>query len=160
MPTNTYTALAAITLTSTNTEIIFAGIPDTYRDLIIVANFAQTSSVEEVIYLRFNGDSSNGTMAGMRGNGSTGASYSGSSMFLSYAGGLSTSRGNATVQIFDYAMTNKHKRSLVRCDITPLKSEAMSNRWASNAAVNSVSIVCQSTPFAIGSTFSLYGVIA
>lgn len=160
MPTNTYTALATLTLTGTDSEIVFASIPSTYRDLILVANFAHTSNAEEVIYLRFNADSSNGTMVGMRGNGSGAASYTVSSMFFSYAGGISTTRGNGIVQILDYSATDKHKTSLVRCDIQTLKTEAMANRWASTAAVTSVSLVCQSTPFAIGSTFSLYGVIA
>jgi hypothetical protein len=160
MPTNTWTPLATLTLTGTDSEIVFASIPATYRDLILVANFAHTSSAEEVIYLRFNADSSNGTMVGMRGNGSGAASYTTSSMFFSYAGGVSTTRGNGIVQIMDYSATDKHKTSLVRCDIEALKTEAIANRWASTAAVTSVSLVCQSTPFAIGSTFSLYGVIA
>jgi len=158
MPTATYIPLATITLTGTASQVDFSAIPSNYKDLVLTSNFAHTSNAEEVIYLRFNGDSSNGTMVGMRGNGSSAASYSVSSMFFSYAGGVSTTRGSAVVQIQDYSATNKHKTSLVRCDIQSLKTEAMANRWASTAAVTSLSIVCQSTPFAIGSTFSLYGV--
>lgn len=158
MPTNTYTALATLTLTATDSNITFASIPATMRDLVIVADFSNTADVEELIYLRFNGDSSNGSMVGMRGNGTDGASYTGTSMFMSYAGGLRTSRGNAIIQIMDYSATDKHKTSLVRSNIPALKVEAMTNRWASTVAVNSVSLVCQSTPFAIGSTFSLYGI--
>jgi hypothetical protein len=160
MPTNTWTPVATATLTGTDSEIVFSSIPATYRDLILVANYTCSSNTGTVIFLRFNSDSSNGTYVGMRGNGSTTASGSGSSMLASWSAGLSTSRTNAVVQIMDYSATDKHKTALVRCDDSTLKTEAMANRWASTSAVTSVSLTAETNSFASGSTFSLYGVIA
>lgn len=160
MPTSTYIPLATTTLASSTATVTFSSIPSSYRDLIVVCNFSNTADAEEVIYLKFNGDSSNGSMVGMRGNGSSAVSYTLGSMFMSYAGGVRTTKGNAIIQIQDYSATDKHKTSLVRADISSTKTEAMANRWASTSAVTSVSLVCQSTPFAIGSTFSLIGIEA
>lgn len=161
MPTNTYTALATITLSGTDSEVLFDSIPNSYRDLILVANYTCSSDTGTVIYLRFNSLSTNGSYRAMRGNGSNAATGSGTdAMLVSWGTGLSTSRANSIIQVFDYAQTDKHKTSMVRNDDSTLKTEMITNRWASTSAVTSISLVPQTNTFAAGSTFSLWGVIA
>lgn len=90
------------------------------------------------------------------GSGS-GASFTQSNSNLLNAG--SDSRTVAVVQVMDYSATDKHKTSLIRIDSTNTTS-AIAQRWASTTAVNSLTFSIGSGVFAIGSTFSLYGVIA
>lgn len=159
MPTATYIPLQTITLSSSASSVTFGSIPGSYKSLVLVANYSHTASdVDALVYLRFNGDSSNGSMVGMRGNGSTTASYTQANMFMSYAGGITTTRGNSIIQIEDYSATDKHKTSLVRSDLSNLKTEAIANRWASTSAVTSIALVSSAYSFASGSTFSLYGI--
>jgi hypothetical protein len=158
MPTTTYTPIASITLAATATEVSFSSIPSGYRDLILVANFSVTST-GQVVELKINGSSS-GTMVGMRGNGSTTASYSVSTMYLHYAGGTTSGLEIGIAQILDYSATDKHKTILVRSDNAASKSEAMANRWASTSAVTSVAVAPSAGSFTIGSTFNLFGIVA
>jgi hypothetical protein len=158
MPTNTYTPLATVTLASTDAEIVFSSIPATYRDLIMVYNGNTTSSGSFDLQLKLNADSSNHSAVIMfaTGSGSPG-SFTQSSSNLLNAG--SDSRTLAIVRVMDYSATNKHKTSLIRIDSTGITSAA-AQRWASTSAVNSLTFSIGSGVFAVGSTFSLYGVIA
>ena len=162
MPTNTYTPLATITLASTDSEIVFASIPATYRDLIMVANFSYSGGSGDTI-LRVNGDSSSIYNAvWMNGTGS--AAQSGNESSRAYINPLySAGAGRAvmTWQLLDYAATDKHKTSLIRTSTASGSVVATAGRWASTSAITSITIRdFASDTFAIGSTFSLYGVIA
>ena len=161
MPTPTYTPLATITLSSSDSEIIFANIPATpYRDLILViaANYVTSDGN---IQLRFNGDGgSNYSNVYFGGNGSS--PFTGTlSLPWIYGGGANTSQGNSQIfQIMDYSATDKHKTVLNRTVEVGGAVYAWANRWASTAAINTIRIVGQdgTRSFASGSTFSLYGI--
>ena len=158
----TYTLIDSTTLTSTAQTVTFTGISATGKgDLVLVAGFSHTGSTGEFVFLQFNGSSTNGTMVGMGGNGSSASKSTATKMHFS-TGGTSTTRGTCIVQIQDYSATDKHKAALVRCNISNLKTEAMANRWASTAAITSVSVVGESAAalFAIGSTFHLYQLVS
>jgi hypothetical protein len=152
------TALATVTLQAATPTVTFSGIPNTYRDLILVANFNGTTT-GQTAYLNINGSFS-GSMVGMRGNGSAVASYTQASMFLSYAGGFTSTFETAVANILDYAQTDKHKTILVRADNATSKAEAMANRWASLDPITSVGVSLGGGNIVAGSTFSLYGRIA
>jgi hypothetical protein len=161
--TNTYTPLATITLTSTDSEIVFASIPATYRDLIVVANAAGTGS--QAVKMKLNGATSGYSFVTMWGTGSgSGQSAAYGSEAAANAGfgaSIGTSLDwNLVAQIMDYSATDKHKTILMRANRASTATEASASRYASNNAVNSVSLYIVSNNFAIGSTFSLYGVIA
>lgn len=161
MPTNTYTALATITLTSTDTSIDFANIPNTYRDLVIVANAAGTGS--QAVKLTMNGASSGYSFVTMWGTGSGSGSSAAYATEAAANAGFGASIGtslnwNLIAQIMDYSATDKHKTMLMRANRADGATEASASRYASNTAVSSISLYVVSNSFAIGSTFSLYGI--
>ena len=152
------TALATVTLQAATPIVTFSGIPNTYRDLILVANFNGTTT-GQTAYLNVNGSFS-GSMVGIRGNGSAVDTYTQASMFLSYAGGFTSNFETAVASVFDYADTNKHKTILVRADNATSKTEALTNRWASLDSITSIGVSLGGGNIMSGSTFSLYGRIA
>lgn len=171
MPTNTYTALATITLGGSDSEILFSSIPNTYRDLVLVcAARTNNSATSEPVRLRFNSDSTNGNYArvSMHGSGSgSGDSYADAPGEIiidmgaagSYLG--STTYSILNIQIFDYAQGNKHKGVLTTSELAQVQVRRQAGRWASNTAINTISL----TPyfgynFQSGSTFSLYGIVS
>jgi hypothetical protein len=157
MPTPTYKALATRTLTSTATSVTFSSIPATYRDLILVVNGA--GSTQDNATLTFNGDTTaaNYSYVTMRGDGSAATSTSGTGALVAT---YTTSRFSAIVQIMDYSATDKHKTRLSRDDIASFHARAWVSRWANTAAVTSMVYSAATGNFSIGTTFSLYGVIA
>jgi hypothetical protein len=166
MPTNTYTPIATITLTSSDSEIVFSSIPATYRDLIVVCNF-QNSGLASASRLRLNGDTgSNYSSVWMVGNGSVTGSSSESAqtsarLFGASAGPSNTFSNVGIVQIMDYSATDKHKTVLDRFNSANTDVQASAIRWANNTAVTSVTIFdVLGQTYSAGSTFSLYGVIA
>jgi hypothetical protein len=63
-----------------------------------------------------------------------------------------------TLQVFDFATTDKHKSNLVRVDVASSETAALAGRWASTSAINTILIYTNATNFNAGSTFSLYGI--
>jgi hypothetical protein len=161
MPTPTYTALATRTLTSTATSVVFSNIPATYRDLILVTNVTHSANAEIDLTVRFNSDAgANYSRIGMTGNGSSAAAFSQTgNNGLELLGG-STTISPAILQVMDYSATDKHKSVLFRGNLTVGRVSAFGARWANTAAVNSMSVSVLSGNYAIGSTFSLYGIVA
>jgi hypothetical protein len=158
MPTPTYTALATRTLTSTPTVVTFSSISQSYRDLILVIEGTYTTGTGNTT-LRFNGDSgSNYSNVYMLAAASpvTGA-LSGT---LLYTGGFNSAvRNNAIFNIMDYSATDKHKTVINRMNEAGNITYAWANRWASTSAITTIEIT-GSNPYAVGTTFSLYGIVA
>lgn len=150
------TAIATITLQQASSTVTFSGIPNTYRDLILVMNFTTTGSASQYIY--FNNDSTAGNYTGvyMRGTGSV-ANAGATGQYISTTPG---SQILVSAQIIDYSTTDKHTTYISRADNSAVQTVARSMRWANTAAVNTVLIANDSNSFAAGSTFSLYGRIA
>lgn len=155
------TALATITLQQNSSTVTFSGIPNTYRDLIVVCDFT-TDAIGD-IYMRFNGATSGYTNVQASGSGSAVAAgtYNTDVIRLMFYAQTSTSRGSMIADIMDYAQTNKHKTVIGRVN-NPLQGvDVGAGRWASTDAVNTVSILGNGPRiFLSGSTFSLYGRIA
>ncbi len=161
MPTPTYTPLANVTLGSATGSVTFSSIPATYRDLILVTN--ATSLVGgPFAFLRFNGDTgSNYNYVFMYGDGSSAVSSVTSSSTQGFIGNTDAAGINTTItQIMDYSATDKHKSYLARNGRAGGLVIATAGRWANTNAVTSMSVTVSTSTFAIGSTFSLYGVIA
>ena len=164
--TTAWVPLAEITLTSTDSEITFGSIPNTYRDLIVVFQYTSTSS-NPLLTIRFNGDSgSNYSFVNMIGS-SFGAPSSSSSTLTSIypeAGnqsgpGTELGRGIWKFEIMDYSATDKHKTVLQRHNSIQASgtwTTAQASRWANTSAITSINFNT-SVAMAIGSTFALYG---
>ena len=153
------TALATTTLAAASGTITFSSIPATYRDLVFVMDGKLDVDTPTEGRLYFNADQgSTYSRVFMYADGS---SYSSGAATLT--GGITPlylrgNQANAIVQIFDYAETNKHKTVLSRGNApSNLGLTAMAQRWASTSAITSLTINF-AVDFAIGSTFSLYGI--
>ena len=164
MPTPTYTPLATLTLASATSSVTFSNIPATYRDLILITDGSLASANE--FRLRFNSDTGS-NYPKVIAQGFTGGTFSVALTSTSIVpwdpNNLeANSRFAILANVMDYSATDKHKTALIRtngrADTTPLVSMA-AGRWANTAAINSVN-VSSGANFNIGSTFSLYGVIA
>jgi len=161
--------LQNITLTSTQTTVTFASIPTTgFRDLRIVISAAPNGTGFPGVQGRFNSDTgSNYKTVRMGGNGSSTSSSvtAGSDTWNNWAGsyGLGATAGaisNFEIDIMDYQATDKHKTSLCRANTPNTGVEATAARWASTAAITSVTVLVLADAFAVGSTFALFGVVA
>lgn len=162
MPTNTYTALATITLTSTDTAIDFQNIPGTYRDLVLVVRQIVNTGETDV---RFNTDDGNNyTTVTMRGGADSGyysATFTANGIKPQNSAGGTDSF--FTLQIMDYSATDKHKTTLMRSGAGSSSSftstQAHAVRWANTAAINRVRVLSvDGGTYQIGSTFSLFGI--
>jgi hypothetical protein len=159
MPTNTYTALATITIAVTDTEIVFASIPATYRDLVLVVS-GQSTAANANMQARFNSDAgSNYSWVFMGGDGSSTFSGTGSGTSGDW-GNFPNAQSVSVFQIMDYSATDKHKTTLVRSNTTATYAIAYANRWANTAAITSISLTVSGVAnmFAAGTTLSLFGI--
>jgi hypothetical protein len=62
------------------------------------------------------------------------------------------------IQVMDYSATDKHKTVLARNASTVNSVNAHAARWANTGAITSIVVLTESSTFASGSTFSLYGI--
>ena len=165
MPTPTYTPLATVTLGTATASITFSSIPATYRDLILVINGTMASAGN--FSYRLNGDSGNNyniVYAQAWNGGVLSGTLSPENRMLPWVPNNIDTSGNFywQSQLMDYAATDKQKTALNRINGLNSGSQltAMSaGRWANTAAVTSMNVIATQN-FSVGSTFSLYGVIA
>lgn len=153
-PVSTYTALSTVTLTSTDAEVLFENIPNTYRDLILT--FVATGAADENLTPKINGSSADFSWIQITSGPSSGT---GTNNSIGRVGGSSQTMG--FLQFFDYAETDKHKSFMVRTNVAGTESRELIARWAQTTAINSISLgIRLGSSFQIGSTFSLYGIKA
>lgn len=156
MPTPTYVALASNTLSSTTATVTFSSISGAYRDLVLVVN--GKTSANQFTGLRFNSDSgSNYTMVRMYSGANSTTATATYGLFTT---GDTTADTLSIAQINDYSSTDKHKTFLVRSNITANNVAGHAVRWANTTAITSVSVEAISTTWAIGTTFSLFGIVS
>ncbi len=158
MPTSTYTALATITLSSTDSSIAIANIPSTgYRDLVLVMRPIMTSSGSEA-RITINGDTgANYPMIYVGGSGggpfalpATGNTYYDANQMDTTAIGV--------YNFLDYSATDKHKIILHRTSRPGNYTLMQATRWANTAAISTLTIYPATGSFDVGSIFSLYGI--
>lgn len=158
MPTNTYTALATVTLGGSDSEIVFSSIPATYRDLIIVIAGAASGATSPSV--QFNSDTgSNYENIRLFATPST---YSSQAFNASYGstGYMNTEQSQVRIQIMDYSATDKHKVAIGRNGNTDtLRLEA--TRWANTAAIHTVTVRMDGAQtYSTNTVMSLYGIVA
>lgn len=169
MATNTYVALDTKTVTSAVSSVTFTSIPQGYTDLVIVADISYASlsggNVGYVFCQVGNGSidtGSNYSVTDLRGTGSAAASYrsSNSTQFDLYSNITTTTHGIFRMNFQNYSNTTTYKTLLCREDDTT-NVNAVVGTWRSTSAINTIKIFdAQSYNFAVGSTFTIYGVAA
>jgi len=163
---NAMVALANLTLGSSQSTVTFSSIPTSgYRDLRIVINGMAGSGAN--MQGRINGDSgANYNRVVMTGDGTTTYSTSDANQtsfnYQFYATFNGATRSIVTLDYLDSNAVDKHKTVLVRNNTaqTYYGVEAVALRWASTAAITSISLYFAGETFSAGTTFSLYGIVS
>ena len=159
----TYDKIEARTLGSASTSVTFSTIPATYTDIVIVAAGTISSGAPST-YIRLNGDTgSNYSHTYLTGDGSSATSSRASSqtsMLVTYNGAIAASPNTNILQVMNYANTTTNKTVLSRANQAQYGTDAVVGLWRSTAAINSITFITGGTGFAIGSTFTLYGIKA
>jgi hypothetical protein len=168
MATPTYTPLYSTTLASATASVDIVGIPQIYRDLILVVTARSDSANAPYAQCRsqFNGDTgSNYSYVEMTGDGSSAGSYSATAteilvMATAPSSSASGTFNQANVHLMDFSATDKQKPVIARNDGAASNTRAQAARWANTAAITSLKLF--PAPgygnFATGSTFSLFGI--
>jgi hypothetical protein len=163
----TYDKIATYTIPSATLSYTFSTIPDTYTDLILISIAQKTTSGSGSGFnLRFNGDSgTNYSNTFLEGSGSSASSYR-SSNSTGLNGGAVTSSAIANQfdininQILNYSNSTTYKTVLGRYNDNEFSYVgASSSLWRNTNAITSLTVVSVNN-FAIGSTFTLYGIKA
>ena len=167
---STYVPIQAITLSAATATVTFTGIPQTYTDLVLVANGRSTgtSGTSEAMNLRINSDSSSlYSVTRLSGTGSSAFSNRGSNATATEVSRLSPSTGSynafdaTIIQFLNYASTLVNKTILCRGNSMneDVPVTATVSLYRSTNAVTSVTLFpAVAANFASGSTFTLYGI--
>jgi hypothetical protein len=163
---STYTPIATTTLGSAATSYTFSSIPSTYTDLVLVGNTIVASGTGYEFSVQFNGDTaSNYSNTYLLGSGSSAISGRGANASIVDAGYLNANSGNPNTRILNimnYSNTTTYKTVISRASgENGQQAAAYVNLWRSTSAINSIKIYSASgLTYAIGSTFTLYGIAA
>lgn len=161
---STYTPIYSTTLGTAQSSVTlnsFSG----YTDLILVMSILGSAG-GYYPRIRINGDTGNSySYTWMSGNGSAAdsnrASNTSSSTYIT-----SNAQFSATIpmvvetQINSYANSTTYKTLLTRTSQAGTATEAAVSLWRSTSAITSLEVLTNGSTFAIGSTFTLYGIKA
>jgi hypothetical protein len=167
MATNTYVALRQTTITGSPTSSVtfdLTGITG-YTDLVAVIN-AKVSASSYDLSFRLNSDTgSNYSWTTISGNGSVVTTTRGSNLTAGradYRAYMDTTNFNTYILNFmNYSNATTYKNVLVRGNSAALGTDGLINLWRNTNAITSIVFAPEFTGnFAVGSTFSLYGIAA
>ena len=162
---NTYVALKTETIAVATSSVTFSSIPSGYTDLVIV--FSGTVSAGAGGRIQFNGDTtSNYSNTHLSGNGTSAtssrdASTSGRFTYEGSIGNTDATRNVSIIQIQNYSNATTFKTWLSRANRPSAGLDAIVGLWRKTPeAITSITLSVISDTYAIGSTFSLYGIKA
>ena len=167
----TYVKLATQTLTSAAT-VTFSNIPQGYTDLrLIVVGGTTRATTSDTIRLQFNSDTSSKYSSNyVTGNGSAASAYAYPTQTSQFTDGIRLVgtdfglRSMIAYDIMNYANTTTYKTTLARCvtpESTVIGSSISVGLWRSTSAITSIYLQGDSVAnFAIGTTFTIYGIKA
>jgi hypothetical protein len=155
----TYEPIATYTVSgSAAANYTFSSIPATYTDLICVID-GTTTSLEDIT-AQYNGDTgSNYSYTAVVGSGSSASSNRQSNQTAILIGGLGTVQGGTIFQFMNYSNTTTYKTALSRVGVANWSVAAKVSLWRSTAAINAIKFA-HPYSFAVGTTFTLYGIKA
>jgi hypothetical protein len=145
--------------------IDFTSIPATYTDLVIkLSSRSNTASSTTGVVMQFNGSGASLSYRLLEGDGSTAASYNGTTGRIgatNAATATASTFGNLEAYIPNYAgSTNKSSSndSVQENNSSTAYADLSANLWSNTAAITSISLSLQAGSFAQYSTASLYGI--
>jgi len=155
----TYEPISTTTLASGTATVTLSSIPGTYTDLVLVVR--GTSTVDEPILMRLNGDTgSNYSWTQLGGDSSSAFSSRATSQTSIRIGFSSTAQGNHIVQIMNYSNATTYKTNLSRSNKGAADVRAIVGLWRNTSAVTSITVIQNAGDFSSGCTFTLYGIKA
>jgi hypothetical protein len=162
---NTYEAIATQTLGSVATSVTFSSIPQTYTDLVIVCTPTRVTTGAEELVFKFNSVSDFYSSTILTGDGSTATSFRSSNQtyaLVNYNSNVSQTQTTQIYHLMNYANTTTFKTLIGRGSTASSGTEAAVVLWRQTSAVTSITALLKNgtNNFAIGSTFSLYGILA
>ena len=159
---NTYTPIATTTLGSTASSYTFSSISGSYTDLVLVVN--ATGSTAADITLQLNSDTgTNYSSTILSGSGTAASSSRYSSVTkitLDAYGYPDTTIGTYIIQLQNYSNTTTYKTCIARTNNSANGVSASVGLWRSTSAISTILVAVTGGTFAIGSTFTLYGILA
>jgi hypothetical protein len=159
----TYEPIATTTLASAAASYTFSSISQSYTDLILIST-TTNDSVDYSLAIKLNGDTT-GTLYSrtiLSGNGTAAASSRGTSevaYYPLYSANLAYP-AFALVNFLNYSNTTTYKTFLSRGNVTQANVYATVGLRRSTEAISTIAISPTAGNFAIGSTFTLYGIKA
>ena len=162
---STYTPIATHTLSSSAMEYTFSSIPQTYTDLVIVANIPGTTNTGAGLMVRFNGNTgTNYSAIYLYGNGSSAATHNATNdnrMLVGVPQGNQTVPITNIVNIMNYYNTTTFKSVVSRGNQVGSTVDANVGMWRSTAAITSITYGFYGTiTMNSGTTLTLYGITA
>ena len=168
MPTNTFVALDKKTITTAVASVEFVSVPQGYTDLVLVMN-GNTDSATTTKLNVGNGSidtGSNYSWTVLSGTGSAANSYRESNVTFTqnerYANYDATNNANTIISLQNYSNATTYKTWLSRGNNAAAGVDAIVGLWRNTSAINIIRVSCTNAgrTFAVGSTFSLYGIKA
>mgnify|MGYP003675796118 FL=1 len=154
----TYTYLDSVALGSNASSVTLSNIDQNYGDLVLIFEPVFTYD-GRAPYIRFNSDTgSNYNQVELKANNTSPQSQSNTNISTFQVAGY---QNVVTAQIFDYAKTDKHKSVLSRSASASSsfpEVNASAHRWASTAAITSITVSLNADNLETGTTIYLYGI--
>ena len=160
---STYTPIATTTLGTAAASYTFSSISGSYTDLVLVVAGTNTSAGGRSMTLVFNSDTgTNYSSTYLSGDGSAASSgrYT-STAYIDTAASIHQSTiSNAIVQIQNYSNATTYKTALTRGNNSAVVVRTSVGLWRSTSAITSVKVGLTADNWAVGTTFTLYGIAA
>jgi hypothetical protein len=159
---STYTPIATTVLTSTASSVTFSSIPQNYTDLRMVISVKGNTTTGQ-LYMLFNGDSGTNYSRTMMWNNDAAYGSNRDSTYavlnIDYYGIISSDRFNTQILDFmQYSNTNVNKTCLFRNTNSQYGNDNIVGSWRNTNAITNI-VINSSAVLAVGSSFSLYGIV-
>ena len=154
----TYEKIATQTLGGTATSVTFSSIASTYTDLVLI--FAGKGSTGGNMTLQFNSDTgTNYSSTILYGDATAPGSVRGSNQSSMNIGSVGTDISTDILQVMNYANATSYKTVLGRYSRAD-EVGSKAGLWRSTSAITNIVVAISGGNFAIGSTFTIYGIKA
>jgi len=164
----TYEPISTQTLGSDTATVTFSTIPQTYTDLILVAEIrsSRAANTGDTMRVRFNSDTgSNYSTTVLQGSADGAESTRFTSATFCY---VRVPAATATANVFspsiwhimNYSNTTTNKTTLQKGSIAAVQVEIDTSLWRNTAAITTIDISAASGNLVSGSKFTLYGIKA
>jgi hypothetical protein len=163
----TYTLISSNVLASSATSVTFSSIPATYTDLVIRASIrTDRAAVEDWLFIKFNGLTTNRSSTRLTGSGSAAASGRSTTDIILGETNAATSTASTfssqEIYIPSYTASQNKPMSgigMQENNTTAGYMLASAGLWSNTAAITEINLYPETGPnFVSGSSFYLYGI--